>query len=185
MRPFGQNLHPAHAVIIFPIQNLKISLTRSSPSDSPRIRPQTFVCICQVYGIKILRHSAFYTIFYQEDFPVLLKAPVSVAFIGDVDFIIEVNPTLKNISRIFLPRSVIPVSSLRVGITSWFILLFKSLYIYSRFKICLAVEDNCLFLLQNFMISSSFHLVRRNLRRRPDHYVVDSSVPLDETTRGS
>ena len=27
---------------------------------------QTFVCICQVYGIKILRHSAFYAIFYQR-----------------------------------------------------------------------------------------------------------------------
>ena len=101
MRAFGRGLR-SPCGYYFPIQNLEnISLTRSSPSDSPRIRPRLRM---HLSGLWNKNPPAFRFLCYflpEKDFPVLLKAPVC-GVIGDVDFIIEVNlPTEEHFPDFF------------------------------------------------------------------------------------
>lgn len=75
MRAFGRGLR-SPCGYYFPIQNLEnISLTRSSPSDSPRIRPRLRM---HLSGLWNKNPPAFRFLCYflpEKDFPVLLKAP--------------------------------------------------------------------------------------------------------------
>ena len=75
MRAFGRDLR-SPCGYYFPIQNLEnISLTRSSPSDSPRIRPRLSYASVRSMEIKILRLFRFLCYFLPEkDFPVLFKS---------------------------------------------------------------------------------------------------------------